>query len=92
MGNELLAEISAVERDIETFLLHSGFLGPDGILNESCYPQRKYFTHESYAGSPRFPHEGWYRRESDGGNPNAMTYGFAISEFVRQFLETQDEE
>ncbi len=92
MENELISDISAVERDIETFLLHSGFVGPDGILNESCYPQRKYFTHESYAGSPRFPHEGWYRRESDGGNPNAMTYGFAISEFVRQFLETQDEE
>ena len=52
MENELISDISAVERDIETFLLHSGFVGPDGILNESCYPQRKYFTHESYAGSP----------------------------------------
>ncbi|MDD3154314.1 MAG: hypothetical protein PHS41_05555 [Victivallaceae bacterium] len=91
MNQYLLHDICATEERIETFLDRSGFVGKGGVLNDSCYPDAKYFTHESYAASPRFPHRNWYCREHDGGNPNAMTYGFAIGEFVRRFRKSGDE-
>lgn len=64
------------------FIENSGMIGDDGLLNDCCYPERKYFTHESWSASPRFPQEGWVRRVSNGANPDCMAYGFAINELV----------
>ena len=90
--HKITPQILEIEEHLEEFLLNSGFVADNGTLNDSCYPQRKFFTHESYAASQRFPHEGWYNRESEGGNPNAMTYGFAIGEFVRLYCENDNTE
>ena len=78
----LIKAMEEVAGLMERFIVGSGMIGEDGLLNDSCYPQRKYFTHESWSASPRFPYEGWYRREKDGGNPSCMTYGFAINELL----------
>jgi hypothetical protein len=72
----------------QSFITHSGMIGEDGLLNDSCYPERKYFSHESWAASPRFPYEGWYRRTNDGANPSCMSYGFAIVELMNLVKET----
>ena len=80
--------IQNIENDIEEFLLNSQIISENGTLNDSCYPQKEFFTSESYAASQKFPVEGWYNRESEGGNPNAMSYGFAIGEYTRIYAET----
>ncbi|MBO5899822.1 MAG: hypothetical protein J6Q80_03725 [Lentisphaeria bacterium] len=88
MSNDHFEAIREIEKKIEQFMFNSGLIGADGILNDYCYPQLEYFTHESYAASQGFPVSGWYRRENEGGNPNAMSYGFAIGEFSRIYAET----
>ncbi len=88
MNNSNFEVIREIEKDIECFMFNSGLIGEDGIMNDYCYPQLEYFTHESYAASQGFPIGGWYRREKEGGNPNAMSYGFAIGEFARIYAET----
>ncbi len=83
--------ILEIDKLISAFLVNSGLIGEDGLLNDSCYPQRKYLTHESWAASPRFPYEGWHRREQDGGNPDCMSYGFTINELLSQAKRHNDE-
>jgi len=85
-------KIENIHELIHNFIDHSGMLGDDGLLNDSCYPERKYFTHESWSASPRFPYEGWYRRASDGANPDCMSYGFTIVELMNLFKETGEQE
>ena len=89
--HNITSQILEISGNLEHFMLHSGITDANGKLYDSCYPQRKFFTHESYAASQKFPHEGWYDRESEGGNPNAMSYGFAIGEYTRLFCETGNE-
>ena len=92
MKRNNLETIREIEKNIEHFMFNSGLIGEDGIMNDYCYPQRKFFTHESYAASQQFPVEGWYRREKEGGFPNAMSYGFAIGEFSRIYAESGKQE
>jgi hypothetical protein len=84
----MINNIKNIKKNTCRFITHSGIIGDDGLLNDSCYPERKYFTHESWAASPRFPYEGWYRRTNDGANPSCMSYGFAIVELMNLVKET----
>lgn len=85
-------EVQEIKKLITHFVNHSGMIDNDGLLNDSCYPERKYFTHESWSASPRFPYEGWYCRVNDGANPDCMSHGFAIVELMNLFAETGDEQ
>lgn len=85
-------DIEQIKDFITHFITHSGMIGDDGLLNDSCFPEKKYFTHESWSASPRFPHEGWYCRTSDGANPNCMSYGFAIVELINLAKENGNTE
>lgn len=86
----MIKSIIKINDLIINFITHSGMIGEDGLLNDCCYPEKKYFTNESWSASPRFPQQGWVRRENEGANPDCMAYGFAINELVNLEAETGD--
>ena len=88
----MINNLKNIKKSISHFITQSGMIGKDGLLNDSCYPEKKYFTNESWSASPRFPYEGWYRREDSGANPDCMAYGFAIVELLNLFKGTGERE
>jgi hypothetical protein len=75
---------------IHHFLTNSGMIGEDELLNDYSYPEKAFFTAESWAAAPRFGHEGWYRRENGGANPGAMAHAFVILELLNISIENDD--